>query len=118
MFLKPKHTYGDKPALHYKKIIDMTKYLDSQTHYYLSKGDGGYYNYVYDKVLENFVDCKTDYLNGYGFAIDGFSTYQFGSNYFYYDFVEYKWVKITDSQQITERIIELVDGNLYNGQKN
>ena len=66
MFLKPKHTYLDQPATHYKKVIDLTKYLMTETYYYYTD-ETGTYTYYYDRANKVFVE--TDEVKGKGILI-------------------------------------------------
>jgi hypothetical protein len=116
MFLKPKHTYLDQPALHYKKIIDIAEYFNSNPHFYYQSGDV-YKNYVFDRNTETFVDADTELLTGVGILIDGSNTYQYSNKYFKYDTTNLVWTTITQDQA-TETIISVSSNNVYRGQKN
>ena len=116
MFLKPKHTYLDQPALHYKKIIDIAEYFNSNPHFYFPNGDS-YKNYVFDKTTETFIDADTDWLAGYGILIDGTATYRYNNKYFKYDTTNLIWTTITQNQA-TETILTVYNNNMYKGQKN
>lgn len=116
--LKPRHTYLDQPALHYKKIIDIAKYLNSMVHYYISYGDS-YKNYIYDKTQQAFVDADTDTLNGQGVLISTTNIYNFGDKYFMYDNVNYQWIEKTQQEieGLPEEIVDIYNGSTYKGQK-
>lgn len=116
MFLKPKHTYLDQPALHYKKIIDIAEYFNSNPHFYYQVGDT-YKNYVFDKTTETFIDADSDGLAGYGILIDGTTTYVYRDKYFKYDTTNLVWTTIT-KEEATETIITVSSNNMYKGQKN
>ena len=113
--LKPKHTYLDQPALHYKKIIDIAKYLNGMVHYYITYGDS-FKNYIYDKTQQEFVDADTDFLNGQGVLISAANTYNFRDKYYTYDIVNYEWNEIAQAD-IIGNIVDIYDGSTYKGQK-
>ena len=110
MFLKPKHTYLDQPALHYKKVIDLTKYLLAPTYYYYTSGSVNKL-YVYDRDKKEFVLIESDYGNG--IAIDTTKKYTIDNVYWQYNSVLLKWEQV--SVDSAEDIITALD---YRNQKN
>lgn len=113
MDFKPRHTYLDEPALHYKKVIDIAKYL-STTNYYYYLGDETHY-FSYDKISETFIELEQTppNING-GIAIDADKTYVYGDKYYQYN-------TSTNTFEIVlptvEDIMYVVDSNTYKGQK-
>ena len=120
--LKPRHTFLDQPALHYKKVVDIGKYLNTTTTYtYSEEIDGEYINYVYvfDKETENFIQIQDPQvwsnLNN-NFGVDPLKTYYYKYLYVYnYDVSTHKFIREEYAGQ--QRDILVIDSNTYQGQK-
>lgn len=124
MFLKPKHTYLDQPATHYKKVIDLTKYLMTETYYYYTDSTGTYV-YYYDRENKRFI--KTDDIKGKGILIEkNTRKYVIDTEIWYYNVISVTIHGVTTLQHSwqhtslfsptsEEAIISATD---YRGQKN
>lgn len=115
MFYKPKHTYLDQPALHYKKVIDIALYTNTSYYYYHEKYvDGiltGFY-YVFDREKENFIEidsCSGNRIN----IIPIIAVYKYNYTYFGYD--GSKWITL---DYTPENYIEIYADKQYKNQKN
>ena len=124
MFLKPKHTYLDQPATHYKKVIDLTKYLMTETYYYYTDSTGTYV-YYYDRENKRFV--KTDSANGTGILlVKNTCKYMIDNEVWYYNVISVTIHGVTTLQhswQHTSLFSPLSEQNIisatdYKGQKN
>lgn len=124
MFLKPKHTYLDQPATHYKKVIDLTKYLMTETYYYFTDTTGTY-TYYYDRENKRFV--KTDDAKGKGILIEkNVRKYVIDTEIWYYNVISVTIHGVTTLQhswQHTSLFSPLSEGTIisatdYRGQKN
>lgn len=124
MFLKPKHTYLDQPATHYKKVIDLTKYLMTETYYYFTDSTGTY-TYYYDRENKRFV--KTDSVNGNGILIEkNTRKYMLDTEIWYYNVkpvvvdgqttIEHVWRHTYVFMPLSEE--NIISATDYRGQKN
>lgn len=111
MYYKPKHTYGDAPALHYKKIIDLAKYNNTQV--YFNAFDSEYY--IYDKETTRGFVKLDEQPNGQAIMVSSMNTYCFGDKYYFYD--DDNWNTLSE-EDIFGNVISITDSNTYKGQKN
>jgi hypothetical protein len=112
MYYKPKHTYLDKPALHYKKIIDLAKYNNTQVYFNVYNEE----YYIYDRETTNGFVKLDEKPNGQEIWVSPLVTYCFGDKYYYYGNDE-TW-KTISQEDIYGSVITITDSNVYKGQKN
>ena len=116
MFLKPKHTYLDKPALHYKKVIDIAKYLNTTYYYYYEKYVEGVltgFYYIFDRETQMFI--KVDSCSGSRIdIIPTIMVYGYDNKYFGYD-PDNEWIVL---DYTPNNFIEIYSDKEYRNQKN
>ena len=111
MYYKPKHTYLDAPALHYKKIIDLAKYNNTQVYFNVFNEE----YYIYDKETTRGFVKLDEKPNGQEIFVTSMATYCFGDKYYFYD--DDGWNTISEEDAYGS-IISIADSNVYKGQKN
>lgn len=112
MFYKPKHTYLDQPALHYKKVIDIALYTNTKTYYYYGSLVNRLY-YTFDIEAETFKEV--DACSGEGIEIiPVLYVYRFGNKYFGYN-LDHEWFVLDYS---VDNFIEIYADKQYRNQKN